>query len=734
MTDIVTDEQLVFNGINGATGEYLLAPMTPAELSQEICDSKQNKKQDKEHLDDLEELRKRTDPKKFAPIAGVDPKKLEETGWGVVFAKDTDEKVKKALGVLLEHRKAQARNYYKVLEYQPNQTKQEFLRRWGADTTGPADPEKVPYYLLLVGDPQEIPYRFQYQLDVAYAVGRLHFPTPEEYAQYARSVVAAETSNFALPRRAAFVGVCNDNDRATFLSSSQLVQPLADYVTNKRQNAPDGEVSPLSFPDWKVETLVGNGAGKANLQKLMGGAQPPALLFTASHGMGFSDGDPHQLSHQGALICQDWPGPQRRQEGKVQREHYLSADDITDDANLLGLIAFHFACYGAGTPQLDDFPHRTSNGPTAIAPHPFVARLPQRMLGHPDGGALAVLGHVERAWGCSFVSDMAGPQLAAYKSTLTQLLEGYPVGAAFEYFNQRYSELSSDLSERLEIFNDPDYTPDDHDRVELGKRWTANNDARSFVILGDPAVRLQVAAAGEPVTERPSIKLIMPLPNETEPKKPPEPEKPHTVPDEPKPASVRNAGGTPPQVATPSAPLMPVQSPITVMVTIGGQTTPAVSSVSAPAPESAPESGEDEDFSVAGDTIKKVFGTASKEASDLKENVSTALGKFTEDLSVALQEFVQNISQLEVTTYVSDKMETGQSKDDLFAGAHLRAVTRIKLDGDTEICVPTTEDGVDDALWAIHVAMVQQAQAHRTELLKTAVSAASGLAQVIKIL
>lgn len=467
---MISTEQktLALNGIDATTGEPLFrttleqiaslacGETTPAGESEEL--RRYAAAHREEHLDT-----------RFQ----VDPRNLAETGWGVIFPEGRQDELRDALAPLLALRKSQAgrlrENRYRELVGRPGESKARFLARHGMGP-GPAEPDLLPYYLLIVGDPTEISFRFQYQLDVQYAVGRLSFDTLEEYASYAASVVAAEQGTAAAARRASFWGVAHPDDPTTGLSLKSLVEPLAARIAQAR-------------PDWPVETVLGPAATKAALAERLGGAATPALLFTASHGVGFPPADPRHAPHQGALLCQDWPGPKAGWR-RIPQDCYMAGDDVTDAARPAGLIVFNFACYCAGTPVRDSF--LMEGEPKQIAHQDFIARLPQRLLGHPHGGALAVVGHVDRAWTFSFDWPEAGEQLQVFESTLGRLLAGYPIGAAMEYFNQRYAELFTDLAEEREEMRwggKPDF-------LEISSLWTAANDARSYVVLGDPAVRL----------------------------------------------------------------------------------------------------------------------------------------------------------------------------------------------------------------------------------------------------
>lgn len=410
---------------------------------------------------------------------GIDVHDLSQAGWGIIVHRDEDPGVLEALAPLLSHRREQAGARFRIFDgdraYRgpDRDSKAKFLVRNGASAAGPASPETVPYYLLVVGSPQRIPFEFQQHLDVQYAVGRLHSDRLEEYTRYAKSVVQAESHPPARPRRFTMVDVANPDDRATSLSSRLLVDPLHRLFSDTE-------------PDWEVLRMNSGNAEKQSLLRLLG-KDTPALLLTASHGMEFQSNSPLQLSGQGAILCQDWPGP--RHLGPIPSEHYLAGTDIADDASLLGLVAFLFACYSAGTPEWDMFGREQTQ--TRRAPSSFVAALPKRLLSHPAGGALAVIGHIDRAWGYSFAwgSGAQRAQSAAIESTLRRLLRGHRVGYAVDFLNERYAELATMLSDTLEDMRNMRQA----DPRLLAELWTATQDARGYCVIGDPAVRVSSA-------------------------------------------------------------------------------------------------------------------------------------------------------------------------------------------------------------------------------------------------
>lgn len=651
----MSSEFLFFNGIDGNSGSYLLPPMS----AKQVAAVASNTSLDDAQIKELKWWHQRITEGHYGVKEGVDPKNLAQAGWGVIFAHDENPAVREALSILLDWRRSQASSikerFYKEYigpdGYRPGESKGEFLSRNGAGP-GPADPEKVPYYLLIVGDPEKIPYRFQTQLDIQYAVGRLHFNNLEDYAAYAESVVQAEKQHLSLPRQAAFFGVANADDRATQLSVSELVSPLAEYMQTDQ-------------PGWQVQSILRDQATKSNLEQLLKAKDAPALLFTASHGMGFPNADPRQFPHQGALLCQDWPGPQNWR-GSIPEEFYFSGDDLDQDANLLGLIAFTFACYGAGTPKQDEFAQQAFKQRADIAPRAFLSNLPLKMLAHPKGGALAVIGHVERAWGYSFLWGKSGRQLSVFESSLKRLVEGHPVGSAFERFNERYAEISSDLSMVLEDIQFGKLA----DELELAGMWTANNDARNYVILGDPAVRMMISESTD----------------------------------------TSSSGRETISISTPVQPVTDVQIPLEEQ-TDSDSTQPVLPGFTGEIPI---------DYGLI-DSFKQV-----------QSGVSTSLQEFVNKLGVFLTQALEDASTLEVTTYVSDDLNDVKYENGKFQGAMLRAVTRMKIDGDTLVCVPEQGGQVDQELWKVHTDMVQIAQENRIEFLRTVVSAASGLVNLIK--
>ncbi|MGC9349633.1 MAG: hypothetical protein ACP5JG_15960, partial [Anaerolineae bacterium] len=450
-------------------------------------------------LDDL----RRSVTGQLGTVPWVNPRDLQQAGWGIVFpaaaSPDRCQMLRDTLAPLLELRKEQTGRRFRVYDgkdgYRVGDTARVFLKRppRNADVASPADPEStgVPYYLMLVGSPEEIPFSFQYQLDVQYAVGRIDFGDDwDAYRNYAHNVVAAERGNLTSDPHGVFFAVRNRGDKASELSADHLVAPLHRDISARWDRSP-----------WRFTHIAPSKATKANLIDILTLESPPAFLFVACHGLEFDSEAPRQRTDQGALLCRDWQTGQ----GEVAADSFLSAQDVSQEMNLRGQIAFLFACYSAGTPRYDEYTHRRfKEEGRVIAKAPFSAALPRAMLRLRDKGALAVVGHVERVWSLSFLSDLPGhpedmrsrkpEHLQVFTSAFERLLSGYPVGAALDFFNLRYAALATELTYLYERISDP---PTLRDAYRLAELWTAHNDARGFVVMGDPAVRLRTSGAGD---------------------------------------------------------------------------------------------------------------------------------------------------------------------------------------------------------------------------------------------
>jgi hypothetical protein len=402
---------------------------------------------------------------------GAHAEDLSEVGWGVVWAPGTSADVKQALAPLLEHRRAEVgdESFFHEIDYQAGESLQAFLGRLGGER-GSIKPGAVPYHLLLVGTPEQIPFPFQTLLDVEYRVGRLDLPHADAYRLYADSLVAVETGTAKARDRVLHAfGPVHDGDAPTALSVEVLVRAAESWPTKFTQLTKKHKLA--------AAVDAGEGATKARLLEILrGGATRPEVLFTAGHGMAIAAGKPRQAGEQGALVTADWDGF-----GAIGADARFAADDLPADADLTGLTAFVFACFGAGTPATDSFPTRAGQ---KLADKPFVSALPRALLSHPKGAALGVFGHVDRTLTWSLQPPGAGVATDPFARAAFHVLAGNRLGAALDDLNQRSATLAAEVADALR----PGAPPLD-DRALLSL-WTQQRDATAFLLLGDPAARL----------------------------------------------------------------------------------------------------------------------------------------------------------------------------------------------------------------------------------------------------
>jgi len=412
---------------------------------------------------------------------------LSHAGWGILFPSDVDPAIIDALSPLIEWRRAQVNDekLFKIFSGKsgvgPTQTAQHWAASRGVSLSAPVMPRRgVPYYVLIVGSPARIPIEFQAQLDLQWAVGRLDFDTAADYAAYAERVVAYEKGLAPPQKRQAAVWLPrNPLDLATALLAGSIVPEFMGQASQGDQ--------PLGTRQkFEVTTLVGDRqATKAGLTGLIrgDGGGAPALLFTGSHGAEWSIDTPDiQRERQGALVTQEWSRGQ-----PLNESCYFGASDVPTDAAVHGMVMFLFACFGGGCPQTDTYHYTSAGSRVVLAPEPMTARLPQALL---RCGALAVIAHVDRAFSYAFEDVMGTPQAQLLRLPLEQLMSGRRVGLAMDPLNQQWGSLAAQLGVLLGgNAGEPAPRP-----PVIANLFIARDDARNYIVLGDPAARLRTEA------------------------------------------------------------------------------------------------------------------------------------------------------------------------------------------------------------------------------------------------
>lgn len=418
-----------------------------------------------------------------------DPMDLAQTGWCAVFASDADPAIKEALAPLIEWRRAQVgdERFFKVFEgadgVGPGQSAEAWAARRGVSLSAPVSPRKgVPYYLSIVGQPDRVPFEFQAQLDLQWAVGRIGFDAIEDYAAYAQKVVDYEKGLAAPQRRRVAVWLPrNPLDLATPLLAGSIVPEFLGQST-------PGDLPIGSKQGFDVRTFVGDGeATKARLTEILRGTidgGSPSIVFTGSHGAEWAASDPAlQRDRQGALVTQEWTRGQ-----PLGEEHYFAASDVPPDAQVHGSMFFLFACFGGGCPERDTYYFGPDGAPLALAPEPLIAKLPQGLLRR---GALAVIAHVDRAFSYAFEDVMGTPQAQLLRTPLELLARGRRVGLAADPLNLQWSTLAAQLG--LALGGNAPGEPPPRSPL-IANLFIARDDARNYMVLGDPAVRLRTDA------------------------------------------------------------------------------------------------------------------------------------------------------------------------------------------------------------------------------------------------
>ncbi|WP_225408450.1 hypothetical protein [Stigmatella hybrida] len=427
----------------------------------------------------------------------ADPNALPEQRWGVLAPEGHEGSLLlRAIAPLVEHRARQQDAEVMVYRVPPDMDAAQAVtwrERVYRDERLPQ--EERPRYLLMLGGPEQLSLELQHVLAQGAFVGRLHFATREgtpdlaSHTAYVEKVLAHEHSAEEAEAPDVLLYTAADGSRATVQGHHLLMEPCRKVVEARW------------LPRHLARQLqVLSGEEPEGLPRVAGAART-GMLLSVSHGLGAPRGGwasaEQQRAKQGALCLT--PGLE------------FTADEVRQLPFLPGGLWFCVACFGAATPGKSAFhawlsmlarqqlfpgrPEAVLDSLPRPGESPFLAALPQALLANPLG-PLAFLGHSDLAWNFGFASpdNLTESRASRILSALEALAKGSRVGVALDALMRSFRDVNDGLmsayQDRQEALEEG--RPDPTDPKRLGYLWMLRNDLRGYLLLGDPAVRLQL--------------------------------------------------------------------------------------------------------------------------------------------------------------------------------------------------------------------------------------------------
>jgi len=402
-------------------------------------------------------------------------------GWGVVLPDrdglgDADKAIAADAPAAIR-RLIAARGNAPVFRYRPEIAKDGRLQRYYphrgpaslrlSGTRGTVGDAAVPRYLLIVGSPEQIPWRFQYRLQTDAFVGRLDLDEAglERYVDALLNDWPGHQRDVEAPLLWA---VDHGHPDITFLMRKTIAETLF-----KAFDADGFHPLLLTGAQGRLEDFY---AGLKQRQ--------PAFVLSSSHGATFPLHDLIQLKAQlGAMLDVD--------------HALLDIGALLRAWNPAGAIWYAHACCSAGADRPSTFQglvdEQSSLGRMLAAVAgigPCTAPLPRALLGS-ERPLAAFIGHVEPTFDWTLRDPDTGQRMtdALIVDTLYTALHSAqrpPVGLAMDGYYDAVAGLLLDHLDAIEAFNNHEH--DAETRARKAKLLAM--DRLAMVVLGDPTVRL----------------------------------------------------------------------------------------------------------------------------------------------------------------------------------------------------------------------------------------------------